>query len=121
MSQCCCFSVPSNDVRLRTQVHTLAAGSETGHSPEQLEAVRGAVAKLNDVRLKVRIRCADATTHPAAHSFHIYNSANHLAGPSHTIMTLCVCSSDGAFLLPEFRQITLCLPGGIWPTAGTWR
>jgi len=38
-------------------VHTLAAGSETGHSPEQLEAVRAAVAKLNDVRLKVRIRC----------------------------------------------------------------
>ena len=39
------------------QVHTLAAGSEKGHCPEQLEAVRAAVARLNDVRLKVRIRC----------------------------------------------------------------
>ena len=50
------------------QVHTLAAGSETGHCSEQLEAVRAAVARLNDVRLRVRIRCAGATEHPAARS-----------------------------------------------------
>ncbi len=37
-------------VELGEAVNTLAAGDESGHNPEQLQAVRDLVGKLNDDR-----------------------------------------------------------------------
>ena len=41
-------------VALGTAVNTLVAGDESGHNPEQLQAVRELVAKLNDDRRVMR-------------------------------------------------------------------